>query len=109
MSKDHVDPEEEYFHRQEKEKLARLKVQAEAEEEAARLKERRQAHFNKCGKCGGSMETKVFKGVEIEICPDCGAVLLDPGELEALAGQDQAGVFQTIGDLFNFSRRKREG
>ncbi len=109
MSKDHVDQEDEYFHRQEKEKLARLKAQVEADEARAGLEARRAAHFNKCGKCGADMDTRVFKGVEVEICPDCGAVLLDPGELETLAGQDQSGVFQTIGDLFSFSRRKREG
>ena len=32
------------------------------------------------------MEPKIFQGVEIDICPSCGAVLLDPGELEELAG-----------------------
>jgi Zn-finger nucleic acid-binding protein len=39
----------------------------------------------------------LFKGVEIEKCPDCGAVLLDPGELEQLAGKDESGFFA---DLF---------
>ena len=39
------------------------------------------------------METKLFKGVEIEICPNCGAVLLDPGELEQLAGKDESSFF----------------
>lgn len=39
------------------------------------------------------MDTTIFKGVEIERCPSCGAVLLDPGELEELAGEDQSGFF----------------
>ena len=109
MPKDHGDAEDEYFHREEKEKLARLKAKAEAEANQAALKARREAHWNKCGKCGADMHAQLFKGIEIEICSECGAVLLDPGELESLAGQDQSGVFQTIGDLFNFSKRKREG
>ena len=43
----------------------------------------------------------------IEICPSCGAVLLDAGELEELAGKDESGVFDTIADLFSFSRKQR--
>jgi Zn-finger nucleic acid-binding protein len=39
----------------------------------------------------------LFKGVEIEKCPACSAVLLDPGELEQLAGKDESGFFA---DLF---------
>lgn len=109
MSKDHVDPEEEYFHREEKEKLARLKAQAEAEAARAARQARKEQHWHKCGKCGADMQTQLFKGIEIEICGDCGAVLLDAGELEGLAGKDGSGVVNTIADLFNFTRRKREG
>ncbi len=109
MSRDHGDPEAEYFYRQEQEKLAKLRAEAEKERAAAEREARRQAFHHKCGKCGADMQTQVFKGVEIEVCPECGAVLLDAGELESLAGQDASGVFQTIGDLFSFSRRKREG
>jgi Zn-finger nucleic acid-binding protein len=48
------------------------------------------------------MDTKRFKGIEIEICGNCGAVLLDPGELEALAGEDKHSVVEMIGGLFGF-------
>ena len=109
MPKDHAAPEDEYFHREEQEKLARLRAQADAEKAQAAKEKRKQDHWHRCGKCGAEMQTKVFKGVEIEICNECGAVLLDAGELENLAGQDQGGVFNTIGELFNFSKRKREG
>ena len=50
------------------------------------------------------MDTTNFKGVEIEVCPNCGAVLLDPGELETLAGEDQAGVVEMIAGLFGFTK-----
>ena len=105
--KDHVDPEEEYFHRQEKEKLDKLKAKAAQDAAAQALDARKAAHWNKCGKCGGDMSAKVFKGVEIDICNDCGAVLLDPGELESLAGKDASGVFGVIGDLFSFSKKSK--
>jgi len=107
MSKEGVDLEEDYFARQDREKIEKLKAKAEAEhagQEAAALKA---LHYLHCGKCGTKMDTKTFKGVEIEICPTCGAVLLDSGELEALAGKDETGVFDTIADLFSFSNKQR--
>ena len=97
-------PEEEYFARveaQKTEQLAKEIAKQEAEEAAASLKE---LHYLHCGKCGTKMDTTNFKGVEIEVCPNCGAVLLDPGELETLAGQDQAGVVEMIAGLFGFTK-----
>jgi Zn-finger nucleic acid-binding protein len=46
-----------------------------------------------------------FKGVEIEVCPNCGAVLLDPGELEQLAGDEQHGAVLHIARLFGFAKK----
>jgi len=106
--KDDVTQEDEYFHRQDKEKLARLKAEAEAEQAAAALEERRLAHWHRCGKCGADMATQVFKGVEIEVCNECGAVLLDNGELQTLAGKDASGAFSVLGDLFRFSKKQRD-
>ncbi len=108
MSKDHVDPEEEYFHREEKEKLAKLRAQAEAEQAAAALVARRELHWHKCGKCGADMASKIFKGVEIEVCGECGAVLLDNGELEKVAGADAKGAIDVLSDLFRFSKKNRD-
>jgi len=96
-------PEEEYFARIEAEKRERLARQLDderARHEAVALKE---AHHLHCGKCGQKMMTTVFKGVEIEVCPGCGAVLLDPGELEQLAGEDQSSLFHTLGQMFGMS------
>ncbi|MCB9764616.1 MAG: zf-TFIIB domain-containing protein [Alphaproteobacteria bacterium] len=105
MSKNN-NPEEDYFTRVEREKKERLKQKLDAEAAEQALSDRKELHWNRCGKCGGQMHPKVFKGVEIDICEDCGAVLLDPGELEELAGADEGGVISTIGELFRFSRRK---
>ena len=107
MSKDGVDLEEDYFAREDRKKIEQLKAKADAAkaaEDAAALKE---LHHLRCGKCGHQMDTQSYKGVEIEICPNCGAVLLDAGELEELAGQDESGVFNTVADLFRFSKSKR--
>ena len=92
MAKDDgITNEDEYFHRLEQENISRLKAEQDAEAAVADAAERRDTHFHKCGKCGGDMDTQLFKGIEIERCPSCGAVLLDPGELEELAGKDESG------------------
>ena len=106
MAKDTVDQEEEYFHRQDKEKLRKLKEAAEAERAAKERAELKDLHWLRCGKCGQQMNTQLFKGVEIEICPDCGSVLLDPGELEQLVGKDGSGAISNIAEFFSFTRRK---
>jgi hypothetical protein len=103
MAKDNIDQEDEYFHRLEREKLTKLKASAtekKAEEDAA---ERKALHFHHCGKCGSKMDTTSYKGVEIEVCPGCGAVLLDPGELQQLAGEDESGFFKALSHFFQMS------
>jgi hypothetical protein len=95
------DLEEEYFAKEDREKLAKLKAKQEAEAAAKARIARKEAHFNKCGKCGADMDTHPFRGVEIEICPECGAVLLDNGELEKLAGTDEGGMLSKMLSIFN--------
>lgn len=93
-------PEDDYFARLDAEKRAALKrrldgVQSQAADEALR-----ELHHFKCGKCGHDMKTELFRGFEIEICSNCGAVLLDPGELEQLAGSDE-GFFKELTTFFS--------
>jgi uncharacterized protein len=93
-------PEEEYFAKIEAEKKARLVADLKVQKDRTALDERRALHWLRCGKCGAAMETRVFRGVEIEVCPECGAVLLDRGELESLSGKDRGGFFEALGGLF---------
>ena len=74
--------EEDYFARIEREKKEKLKAELDSKNQATALEERKKLHWNKCGKCGADMDTTHFRGVGIEVCPECGSVLLDPGELE---------------------------
>lgn len=101
-------PEDEYFKRLDAEKKARIREEMELASVQTAQEELRATHANRCGKCGNEMQPELFKGVEIDVCGNCGAVLLDTGELETLAGQDQRGVFETISEVFGFSRQKRE-
>ena len=104
MSNEKNASEEEYFVRLEREERARAVVEAEkAKGEAARA-ELKALHHQRCGKCGGELKPRDFRGVEIDVCAGCSCVLLDPGELEALAGKDESGALAGIASLFRFKR-----
>jgi hypothetical protein len=81
--------EEEYFHKLDEEAKAKLRVELEAKSAEEARAARKALHAGKCGKCGGTMHGKAFRGIEIDVCEDCGAVLLDPGELEKVADHDR--------------------
>jgi hypothetical protein len=100
MSEKGHDAEAEYFariDRENKEKLAEQVASERAQEETERL---RALHAQRCGKCGGELAPELFRGVEIDVCAGCGAVLLDPGELQELAGKDQTGVVSSLAAFF---------
>lgn len=102
---DKVAVEEEYFSRLDKEQAAKLREHIAAEKAKSAREERQKLHYMRCGKCGGELETQAFRGVDIDVCGECGAVLLDPGELQVLAGEDQSGVLDGLRHLFGFKGR----
>jgi len=97
-------PEDEYFAKIEAEKKARLATLLEHDDAEKRAADLKALHHLHCGKCGEEMFTTSFKGVDIEVCPACGAVLLDPGELQQLAGEDRGSAIATLGTLFGFRK-----
>lgn len=97
--------EEEYFHKLDQEAKAKLRARLDTEHGAEDRIATRALHFMKCGKCGGQMATQVFRGIEIEVCQSCSAVLLDPGELQTLAGQDSTGLFSSFFSMFGGRQR----
>lgn len=97
-----IDPEEEYFIKQQTEQLrilAKQKKEAMAQAERERLKT---LHYMHCPKCGLELHTLTFKGVEIDKCFHCGGVYLDDGELEKLAGKE-SGFMNAVLSLFRSS------
>lgn len=96
--------EDDYFKKLDQEAKAKLKAKLDAQREEAEKAARKELHFNKCGKCGSDMATELFRGIEIERCGNCGAVLLDPGELEALAGEDEGAMFSSFFSMFGSKR-----
>ena len=78
-----LDAEELFFHKQEQERLKALR--AKAEQDAG--SQYREEHKDHCFRCGTPSLVEVdHAGVKIDICvnENCGAVHLDPGELDAI-------------------------
>ena len=86
------DHEQEYFIRKDLERLKAMRDEhhkKQQEEERARLKE---LHFMHCTKCGQEMTTVTLTGVEVELCPGCGGMYLDQGELAKLTESSKRGA-----------------
>lgn len=104
MSDQHLDPESEYFARENREKQAAITAELAKEKALQEKAERKALHAQRCGKCGGLMAPRNFRGVEIDVCADCNSVLLDPGELEQLAGKDESGLVGSLASFFSFRK-----
>jgi hypothetical protein len=98
---DRINLEDEYFHKLDEENKAKLRAAIDAQVRAAALAERKALHAGRCGRCGGRLQPQAFRGVEIDVCEDCGSVLLDPGELEALADHDRSGLIHSVFDALS--------
>ena len=82
--------ENEYFHKKEKEIIAKMKAKIE-EDDAKRL-------GIKCPKCDGTLIEADFDSIKIDVCDKCSGVWLDAGELTHLVGkEEESGWF---GNLF---------
>lgn len=96
--------EEEYFAREEAEKLHRLHAEKRKELSEEEAKQAKELHHMKCPKCGSDLHEIEWRGVKIDKCYGCQGVFLDDGELEKLAGEEHQGSF--VADFMNFFKVK---
>lgn len=85
--------EQEYFLREEMERLRRLREEHRRRQEAEEREKLKALHWMHCPKCGAEMSTTNMHGVEVEICPNCGGVYLDAGELDKVLEEKTRGGF----------------
>jgi uncharacterized protein len=94
--------EEEYFAREDAELMRRERERTNAAATAAE----RKSHYMKCPKDGYDLTSSNVHGVQIETCPHCGGMWLDPGELEAVSHEDRPNVFtRVLSDALSTFRR----
>jgi hypothetical protein len=78
--------EDEYFVKQERELLAKLKAKQETE---AKTSLQKTCHM-RCPKCGEPLKERSFQKVQIDQCTGCSGIWLDAGELETVAGKEES-------------------
>ncbi len=91
--------EEEYFQRQEQEKLAKHRAEVVAAKAAADRQAQKELHWMHCPKCGAGLVTENFRSIQIDRCPECRGLWLDAGEMEQVAGRESVAT-SFLGDLF---------
>ena len=93
--------EDEFFAREEAEKLYRLHKDKLKAQDTAQAEADKKAHWMKCPKCGYDLETIKWRKVDVDKCFRCGVLVLDDGELETLAGDEHpSGFVHSMRTLF---------
>jgi len=88
--------EEDYFKREELEKLKRLRKDAAKEtleNERLRLKE---LHWMRCPKCGMELAEVKFRTVLVDACFACGGMYFDQGEVDKILEQEEPGLLKRM-------------
>lgn len=95
------DNEDEYFKKQEMERLRRQRRDT-AREMAAQEKEAlKHQHWMRCPKCGLELAEITFRGVDVDACFNCGGMFFDQGEIDkALAHREPGTLGKLVASLF---------
>src|SRR3954469_14248208 len=100
------DTEEEYFARENAERMRKLAAEQKKALAATERDKLRQAHHMRCPKCGMELKAIPVRGVEVDRCFSCNGTWLDAGELEKLAGgQGSESVVASILRVFGSGKK----
>lgn len=92
--------EEEFFAREEAEKKRKLASQVSKQLAADEKKKLRDLHFMHCPKCGMKMQDVKLRGLDVEVCFECGGIFLDKNEIDVIAAPQQKGIMSAILNWF---------
>lgn len=94
--------EEEYFARENAEKLRKLALEQAKQLEQEQKEALKQAHWMRCPKCGMELKEIEFRGLHIDRCFNCGVTVFDAGELEKLdlPGDQSGAITKSILNIF---------
>ena len=87
LKKQGYSKEDEYFYQKDRERIAKLREEAEAKRAKLASENNKQEYWMRCPKCGSSLNEEQYGGVVlVDRCSskDCGGIFFDGGELEIL-------------------------
>jgi hypothetical protein len=87
------DKEQEYFLRLEMERLSKLRAEHREKTEAETRQKLKELHWMRCPKCGVELSVAHVRGVEVDLCPGCGGLFLDGGEIDKVIEESNRGGF----------------
>jgi uncharacterized protein len=100
------DSEEEFFARENAERLRKLAADQKKSLADAERQKLRQLHHMRCPKCGMELKEIGVRGVQVDRCFSCNGTWLDAGELEKLAaGQKEGSVVASILRVFGGGKK----
>ena len=92
--------EEEYFARENAERLRKLAAEQKAGLATAERDKLKKQHWMRCPKCGMDLTQIDFRGVQVDRCFSCGGTYLDAGELEKIAAPEGGAIVKSMLRIF---------
>ncbi len=97
--------EEEYFAREEAEKMRKLALDVKRQTAAAELERLKALHWMRCPKCGLELHTMHMRNVDVDACMSCGGLWFDGGEIEKMEKEPVPGAMAAFLNWFKPERR----
>jgi len=94
-----VDPsnaEDEYFKREQIEKLRAARAEANSELADEAKAAAKKTHWMHCPKCGMELAEIEYRGVQVDNCFSCGGMFLDAGEAEKILEFEEPGALNKM-------------
>lgn len=92
--------ENEYFAREDAERIRKLAHTLRKQLEAASRERQRALHWMRCPRCGTEMREVWYRGTTADVCFGCHGIFLDERELAHLARPSGPGVMSGILNWF---------
>jgi len=97
-----ISNEEEYFYKENKELIERMRGKLDSEKEKKASQEVKALHWMKCPKCGREMHEMELAGIKVDKCSECRGIYFDHGELEILIeSKEPKGFLMKLRKLFH--------
>ncbi len=91
MSTAHVEKENEYFAREDAERIFEL-----AHPEALERQRQKLLHWMRCPRCGMQLREVRYRDISVDACHSCHGIFLDEGDLAHIQKPEHAGVMSGI-------------